>query len=540
MDQLWYKDAVIYGVDVDAFQDGNGDGIGDFRGLTDRLGYLVDLGVTCLWILPFYPSPDRDNGYDIRDYYGVDPRHGTLDDFITFLRKAGEHGIRVILDLVMNHTSDQHPWFQAARRDPRCRYHDYYVWTDSPPPTPPDKGNILEENTVWTYDEVAGAYYYHRFYHFEPELQFANPDVPVEMERVLDFWLSFEVAGFRVDAASHMIHKKGLDSTEPRDPHGILKELRRFVTERREGTVLLGEADVEPSQLADYIGEGDELNMIFNFLLNNYLYLALARQEAEPIARCLGLLPTIPQQGQWANFLRNLDEVDLERLTDEERQEVFAAFGPKPEMQIFGRGLRRRLAPMLRDRRQLEMAWSLLFSLPGTPMIVYGDEIGLGEDLSLDGRNAVRVPMQWSDGKNAGFSDAARKDLKRPVVTEGDFGYPKVNVAAQLDDPDSLLSHVKKLIAVRRRSRECGWGSFDVIPTDNPAVFAHWSKYQRDAVLTVHNLAKKSCTVTLDLKTESRNLARLHGNAEPQSPEQDTFRLRLPEYGYGWFRIEGT
>jgi maltose alpha-D-glucosyltransferase/alpha-amylase len=440
----------------------------------------------------------------------------------------------------MNHTSDQHPWFQAARRDARSRYRDYYVWTDSPPPTPPDEGTILEENTVWTYDEIAGAYYYHRFYHFEPGLKFANPEVQEEMQRVLDFWLCFEVAGFRVDAASHMIHKKGIDSAEPGNPHGILKDLRRYVNDRREGSVLIGEADVRPSELADYIGEGDELNMIFNFLLNNYTFLALAREQAEPIARGLSLLPTVPQEGQWANFLRNLDEVDLERLTEDERQEVYQAFGPKPEMQIFGRGIRRRVAPMLRDRRQLEMAWSLLFSLPGTPMLVYGDEIGMGDDLSQDGRNSVRTSMQWSDAKNAGFSEAPAKALRRPVISEGTFSYRKVNVAAQQDDSDSLLSHMKQLIAARRQAREVGWGSCEVIGTDQPSVFAHWCKYQRDAVLAVHNLSRKPCTATLDLEQDDRHLTRIHGNTEPESPKQGAFRFHLPEYGHGWFRIHGT
>lgn len=539
MEQFWYKDAIIYAVDVDSFQDSNGDGIGDFHGLTDRMEYLAELGVTCLWILPFYPSPDEDNGYDIMNYYGVDPRFGTLDDFVTFLHTAGEYGIRVVLDLVMNHTSDQHPWFQAARRNPRSRYHDYYVWTDSPPPTPTDKGNILGEKSVWTYDEQAGAYYYHRFLHFEPELQLANPDVREEITRVLDFWLAFEIAGLRVDAAPHMIHKKGLDSTEPGDPHGILKELRRFVSERREGAMLIGEADVEPSHIADYFGDGDELNVLFNFLLSNFLFLALAREQAEPIGRCLKLLPSMPQSGQWANFLRNLDELDLERLTDEERQDVFAAFAPESNMQIFGRGIRRRLAPMLRDERQLRMAYSLMFSLPGTPVLVYGDEIKMGDDLDLPGRSAVRTPMQWSDAKNAGFSTADKRRLNRPIISDGDFSYKLINVEAQRGDPGSFWHWMKHLIAIRRTARECGWGTFDTIETDRPSVFAHRMKYQRDWLVAVHNLAGKACKVTLEFGAPGERLTHLLGDAVPESPTDGQVRMRLPEYGHGWFRVHG-
>lgn len=538
MERLWYKDAILYAVDVDAFQDSDGDGTGDFRGLTERLPYLAELGVTCLWVLPFYPSPDRDNGYDIQNYYGVSRRAGTFDDFVTFLHKAGEHGIRVILDLVMNHTSDEHPWFQAARRDERSRYRNYYVWTDSPPPTRADKGNILEENTVWTYDEAARAYYYHRFYHFEPELKLANPEVREEITRVLDFWLSFEVAGFRVDAAPHMIGEKGLPSTQPRDEHGILKDLRGYLAGRREGAILIGEADVEPSRIADYFGDGDELNMLFNFLLDNYLFLALARQEAEPIKRCWGLLPTIPEEGQWANFLRNLDEADLERLTDEERQEVFEAFAPKEEMQIFGRGVRRRLAPMLGGARpRLELAYSLLFSLPGSPAIVYGDEIGMGDDLSLDGRKAVRTPMQWTGGKNAGFSDAPAESLKRPVIGKGDFSYKKVNVEAQRNDPGSFWHWMRRLISARRDSPECGWGTLDIVECDRPEVFAHQCKYQRNSLIAVHNLSEKPCTASLRTAHPGEQFRRIFGDAEAESAEGGSVRVKLEGYGYGWYRV---
>ncbi len=541
-DELWYKNAIVYAIDVELFQDSDNDGIGDFPGLTSRLPYLARLGVTCIWLLPFYRTPNRDNGYDIEDYYSIDPRHGTLEDFVEFVHRAGEHGIRVVADLVVNHTSDRHPWFQAARRDPASRYRDYYVWAQNPPPIPPDGGTIFpgQENSVWTWDEVGRAYYYHRFYHFEPELKAANPDVQEEIYRIMDFWLSFGVSGFRVDAASHMIAEKGgLDSTRPPDPHGILKEMRRFVSDRRPGTVLLGESDVRVEEVADYFGAGDELNLLFNFLLDNYLFLALAREEAEPLASVLNLIPSIPHEGQWVNFLRNLDELDLERLTEEERQDVYRVFAPDEDMRIYGRGIRRRMAPMLGgDRRKLEMAYSLLFSLPGSPMLVYGDEIGMGEDLSLDGRDAVRTPMQWSKGRNAGFSGAAKSALRNPVVDEEPFSYREVNVAAQEEDPESLLSWMRALIGVRRRCPEFGWGPWRLIHSDEPGVFAHRCEWRGGHVAAVHNLRGEGCTATLRLAPEVRDgYEELLGGARHELDPDGGLRVELGPYGYLWLRL---
>jgi maltose alpha-D-glucosyltransferase/alpha-amylase len=543
MNDLWYKNAILYAVDVGTFQDSDGDGIGDFQGLISRLDYLVELGVTCIWLLPFYPSPGRDNGYDVRDYFEIDPRHGTLDDFVEFLHRAGEHGIRVILDLVVNHTSDRHPWFQAARRDEKSRYRDYYVWTDDPPPVSLGKGTIFpgQEQSIWTYDEVAGAYYYHRFYGFEPELQIANPEVQEEIYRIMDFWLSFGISGFRLDAASHMIEAKGIESTQPGNPHGVLRDLREFVQQRREGAILLGESDVRAAELEDYFGEGDELNMLLNFLLDNYLFLALARQRSEPVEYVLGLLPSIPHEGQWANFLRNLDELDLERLSEEERQEVYEAFAPEEEMRIYGRGVRRRLAPMLMDdRRRLEMAYSLLFSLPGSPMLVYGDEIGMGDDLSLVGRNAVRTPMQWSEAENAGFSAASWKALARPVISEGEFGYEKVNVAAQRTDPDSLFSWMKHLIQTRRQCPEFGWGALTTVSTGDEAVFAHRCEWRGGHVMAVHNLSEEARTVRIDLGHQRHGtFTPLLGNARFEVDGDNVLRVELEPYGHQWLR-EGS
>jgi maltose alpha-D-glucosyltransferase/alpha-amylase len=390
----WYENATFYAIDVEAFADGNGDGIGDFAGLTDRLDYLEGLGVDCLWLLPFYLSPNRDNGYDVADYYGVDDRHGTLGEFVEFVREADRRGIRVIVDLVVNHTSDQHPWFQQARSDPDSEYRDYYVWHDDPPDEPdPRRGPVFpgEEESVWSYDEVAEAFYYHRFYHFQPDLNLANSDVREEIRKIMGFWLQLGVSGFRVDAATLMIDNKGgLESTKLEDPYGVLKDMRHFVERRGDDAILLAEADDAPEHLADYFGDGDEMNVLFNFLLDAYLVLALAEQEAEPIRKVLDLLPDPPAECQWANFLRNYDELNIGRLPESDQQTVFETFAPEEDMRIYGRGIRRRLAPMLDgDRARIELAYSLLFSLPGTPLIVYGDEIGMGTSRSPAGTRFV-------------------------------------------------------------------------------------------------------------------------------------------------------
>jgi maltose alpha-D-glucosyltransferase / alpha-amylase len=539
----WYKTAVVYALDVHTFQDGNGDGIGDFPGATSRLDHLSELGVTCIWLLPFFPTPDRDNGYDVKDYLGVDPRYGTLDDFEAFLTGAGERGIRVILDLVVNHTSDEHPWFRAARRDERARFRDFYVWVDAPPPPDPKHKSIFpgEEPSVWTRDERAGAYFYHRFYRFQPELNTGNPEVRAEVRRIMDFWLSFPIAGFRIDAASHMIEDKGVPGTAPEEGHGVLKEMHDLAARRRPGAVLVGEADVPLPEAAAFFGDGDQLNLIFNFLLDNDIFLALATHEAGPIARCLKELPSIPDAGQWLNFLRNLDELDLERLSEEEREKVYEAFAPEEDMRIFGRGIRRRLAPMLGgDRRRLELAYSLLLSLPGTPALVYGDEIGMGDDLAQEGRYAVRSPMQWDASPNAGFSTAPPEELIRPVIDSGRFSYDEVNAEAQREDPKSLFNWLKGAIATRRECPELGLGDYQVLPADRPEVLAHLLDWKGGRVFAVHNLSAESCEAAVDLGGHSAGEAsRLFGDAEATTTE-GTYRFRLGPYGYGWFRTKAS
>ncbi|WP_433631340.1 alpha-amylase family protein [Halomicrococcus sp. NG-SE-24] len=389
----WYQDATVYSVDLKAFRDADGDGIGDFQGLTESLDYFSRLGIDCIWLLPFYPTPGRDNGYDVMDYYGVDSRLGTLGDFVEFVRAAESRGIRVVVDLVVNHTSDQHPWFQAAREDPDSKYRDFYLWADEEPDLHPDRGPIFpgEEDHVWSYDEAADAYYYHRFYHFQPDLNVANPAVREEVKKIIGFWLELGVDGFRIDAAGLLTQTKGLAEGPLDDPHGFLREMREFVSRRRSDAVLLAEADRPPAELGEYFGDGDEMHLLLNFQLNARLVLALARGESAPLAYVLDELPDPPEGAGWANFLRNLEELNIGALTEAEQADVYEAFAPDEDMRIYDRGIRRRLAPILDgDRDRIELAYSLLFSLPGTPVVVYGDEMGMGEDLNQPGRFAVR------------------------------------------------------------------------------------------------------------------------------------------------------
>ena len=537
----WYENSFVYAVDVERFDDSNADGVGDFGGLTERLDYLSRLGVDCLWVLPFYPSSNRDNGYDVVDHYDVDDRFGDLGDFAEFLDEAESRGIRVIVDLIANHTSDRHPWFQAAREDPDSKYRDYYVWTDDPESATADAETVFpgQEEGVWTYDEVAEAHYFHRFYDFEPGLNVANPDVREEIRNVMGYWLRLGVDGFRLDAASHLIETKGLERTRPKDPHGVLREFRRFLTERTDDAVLIGEVDVEPDRLGEFFGDADELTMLYDFLLDNYLFLGLARESAEAVVEGLRLLPSAPPEGQWINFLRNLDELDLERLTASERDDVFEAFAPEEDMRIFGRGVRRRLAPMLDgDERRIRLAYSLLFSLPGTPMLVYGDEIGMGDDLSLEGRTAVRTPMQWSDAKNAGFSDASPDALSTPVVDEGPFGYDRVNVRDQESDPDSLLNWVRRLVHVRKENPEFGRGEFELEATVAPSVLAHRCAGEESDVMAIHNLAGEEATVSLP-PSAAAPAVDVFADRRYDPLDGDAAEFDIEPYGYRWLRLDG-
>jgi maltose alpha-D-glucosyltransferase/alpha-amylase len=535
---LWYKSGVIYCIDVETFQDSDGDGIGDFQGLTARLDYLQRLGVTCLWLLPFYPTPNRDNGYDVLDYYGVDARLGTLGDFVEFARQAKARGMHLLVDLVVNHTSDQHPWFQAARGDPRSRFRDFYLWAEERPKDH-EEGVVFPgvQQSTWSYDRRAGAYYHHRFYKHQPDLNIGNPAVREEICKVMGFWLALGVDGFRVDAAPFLIElpKAGEDDLQ----YHYLEEMRRFLSWRRGDAILLAEANVDMDMIPRYFGQDDRMHMVFNFYGNQHLFLALARGRAEPLARGLRELPPLPTTGQWAEFLRNHDELSLDRLSEAERQEVFRAFGPEERMQLYGRGIRRRLAPILQgDQRCLRLAFSLLLTLPGTPVIWYGDEIGMGDDLSLDERTSVRTPMQWADEQNAGFSDAPPKQLVRPVVSDGGFGYKRVNVAAQRRDPGSLLRWVEHAVRVRAECPEIGWGAWQVLDTGAPSVIAIRYEWEGRSVIAVHNLAREACTATIDLdEGGERRLVDLLDEAGGQEARGRRRRLELEGYGFRWLRV---
>jgi trehalose synthase len=530
---LWWKDAILYCLDVETFYDLDGDGCGDLPGLTERVDYLAGLGVSCIWLMPFYPSPNRDDGYDIVDFYTVDPALGTLGDFTEFVRTAHDRGIRVIADFVMNHTSNQHPWFQAARSSRDSPYRDFYVWTDEKPEEKP--GDVVfpdKEDSNWAWDEQAGQYYLHRFYSHQPDLNVANPQVRDELAQVMAFWLAQGLSGFRVDAVPFLIEPTGLPEGAISDPHRMLRDLRAYLNRRDGEAVLIGEVNLKPKDVRRFFGdeEGDELHMALDFIGNQALYLALARGEAEPLVRALKDFPEIPETASLGRFVRNHDELTLDKLTEAEREEVFARFGPEEDMQLYGRGLRRRLPTMLGgDLRAIRMVYSLVFSLPGTPVLFYGEEIGMGENLAIEGRMSVRTPMQWSADKNGGFSAAAK--LRRPVV-EGEFGPEHVNVAAQRRDPHSLLNWFERLIRRRRECPELGFGTMETLDTGAPSVFAHRSDWDGATIVAVHELAGTGVEVTLGVD-DGESLVDLFADAEHPLPAT----LKLEPYAAHWFRV---
>src|SRR5690242_2852645 len=542
---LWWKTAVIYCLDVETFMDWNDDGVGDFQGVAERLDYLAELGVTCLWLMPFYPTADRDDGYDITDYYGVDPRFGTAGDFVELVHTARDRGMRVIIDLVVNHTSDRHPWFKASRSSTTSPYRDFYVWRDDEPPdTTKEVVFPDQETSIWEYDEKSTQWYLHRFYRCQPDLNITNPQVRDEILKVLGYWLELGISGFRVDAVPFMLQTDGVDAAEPErfpDPHDYLRSLRSFVGRRTGDGILLGEVNLPHKDQEAFFGgrDGDELTMQFDFISMQNTYLALARQDARPLVRALQKRPATSRQSQWATFLRNHDELTLDKLSDEERQEVFAAFGPDPSMQLYGHGLRRRLPPMLDgDPRRIRMVYSLLFSLPGTPCLFYGEEIGMGENLDLEGRMAVRTPMQWTPGPNGGFSDAPARRLRRPL-TKGAFGPEFVNVADQRRDPESLLSFMKLLIRRYRECPELGWGGFEVLDQPHPSVLAHLCRWDDGVLLALHNLSSEPHTVPLRLDgfDATHRLEDLLQDGTTPLGDKGDVELTLDGYGYRWLRV---
>lgn len=544
---LWWKNAVIYCVDVETFYDSDGDGIGDIAGLTERIDYLAELGVTCLWLMPFYPTPGRDDGYDVTDLFGVDGRLGTHGDLVELLRAAKDRGIRVIADLVVNHTSDQHPWFKAARRSKESPYRDFYVWRADPPPDTSDKVVFPDaEDSIWELDERTGEWYLHHFYRYQPDLNFANPVVRDHIAKSIGFWLQLGLDGFRVDAVPFLIADVETEADHvPGDPHDYLKELRAFLGRRRGDAMLLGEVNLPFEEQQRYFGgpAGDELTMMFDFVGMEATYLSLARQDARPLVQALTSRPAIHHDCQWATFVRNHDELILDKLGDEERQEVFAAFGPEPGMQIYGRGLKRRLPPMLDgDPRRIRMVYSLLFSLPGTPTIYYGEEIGMSEDLADDGRTSVRTPMQWEAVRNGGFSTAPPRKLFRRVVSGG-YGPEHVNVAAQKRDPDSLWHFMRALIQTYRECPELGWGEFSVLDQPRREVLAHRCRWGDDSIVAVHNLSAEPLTTWLQLPPDdlgqngSTRLEDLFAHEAHEPDAEGRVKLALAGYGHAWLRV---
>ena len=472
---LWWKNAIIYCLDVESFLDHDGDGVGDLRGTAQKIDYLAGIGITCLWLQPFYPSPDRDNGYDVSDYYSVDPQYGTLGDFVELVRAADERGIRVIADLVVNHTSVDHPWFKAAG-DRESPYHDYYVWSDERPPNA-DEGVIFPgvQEGIWSYDARVDRWYMHRFYRHQPDLNINNPRVRDEIKRIMGFWLELGLSGFRVDAVPFLIEQASGQKAPVPDPHDYLRDLRAFMSRRRGDAVLLAEANEPVDKLPLFFGDefGDQMHMLFDFIGNQQMYLSLVRGDAGPLRRALQGRPEHPPTATWANFVRNHDELSLDKLTNKEREEAFAVRAPDPDMRIFERGVRRRLPSMVDgDRARMELMYSLAFSLPGTPVIFYGEEIGMGDDQSLEGRNAVRTAMQWTGDRGAGFSTAPRPAMRRPPIDTGPFGYRRVNVERQRERPNSMLSWMERLFRTRREWPEFGWGDWRLLRTGDDAVIA--------------------------------------------------------------------
>jgi maltose alpha-D-glucosyltransferase / alpha-amylase len=535
----WYRNAVIYSVDVRLFQDSDGDGVGDLPGLTGRLDYLSRLGVSALWLNPIHPSPRLDGGYDVTDYYEVDPQLGSLGDFAAFLNEADERGIRVMLDLVVNHTSDQHPWFRAACRSPASPFRDWYVWSER---EPPDRfeGQVFPgvEQETWTFDRDASAWYRHRFYRHEPDLNTDNAAVRREIFKIAEFWLRLGVSGFRLDAAPFLIES----GRRRRHDYVFLRDLRESVSWRSGDAVLLAEANVANDELLEYVGQADgsasRTTMLFAFRLNQALMLAMAREDATPIRETLATLPDLPKHAQWATFLRNHDEVDLGRLSAPEQADVMAAFGPDPSMQIYGRGIRRRLAPMLGgDRRRLELAYSLQFTMPGTPVIRYGDEIGMGEDLRQPERNAIRTPMQWDDTGNAGFSTAAPGDLICPVIDFGPYGCDTVNVTDQRRDEHSLLVWFERILHSLRECPEVGSGEHAVIDCGPEPVLVHRAGLSDSTMLFVHNLGARPYRIDIDVQPGRRDKPlNILGDAD-YGRDVDLSRFDINGYGYRWIRL---
>jgi maltose alpha-D-glucosyltransferase / alpha-amylase len=538
-DVLWYKDAIIYQVHVRTFHDSNGDGIGDFPGLEQRLDYLQELGVSAIWLMPFFPSPLRDDGYDISDYQTVHPGYGTLEDFRKLLESAHERGIRVIIEMVLNHTSDQHPWFQEARSSQDNRRRDWYVWSDTDTRYKGTRIIFLDtEKSNWAWDPVSKSFYWHRFFSHQPDLNWDNPAVREQMWNVMKFWLDMGVDAFRLDAVPYLMEREGTSCENLPETHEILKGLRRKLDEQFSGRMLLAEANQWPADLRPYFGDGDEFHMAFHFPLMPRMFMGLKLEDRKPITEILQQTPEIPPSCQWSLFLRNHDELTLEMVTDMERDYMYDMYAASKSMRL-NLGIRRRLAPLLNnDRRRIELMNGMLMSLPGTPIIYYGDEIGMGDNILLGDRNGVRTPMQWNGGWNAGFSIAEPQRLYAPLIQDPVYGYPAVNVAAQKESEHSLLHWMRRIITVRRSTAVFGRGSIEFLYPANHRILAYLRRQGKETVLVVNNLSGTAQAVELDLRRYKGNiLIEMFGNNIFPRVGDLPYLLTLGPYQFYWFRL---
>lgn len=532
--QQWYQNAIFYQVYPRSFMDSNGDGYGDFSGLISRLDYIRDLGVDCIWLQPIYPSPLRDDGYDISDYTGVLEQFGTIEDFKRLVDEVHQRGMRLISDLVINHCSSDHPWFQAARNDPSSKYYDYFVWTDDP--NKYSEARIIfvdSQESNWTFDEKVGKYFWHRFYPTQPDLNFDNPEVRDEMKNVLRFWLDLGIDGFRADAVPYLYEREGTNGENLPETHAYLKELRKLMDDEYPGTVLLCEANQWPRDVAEYFGDGDEFQLGFHFPLMPRIFMSIGKQDASSLVQIMKDTPEIPKNCQWCTFLRNHDELTLEMVTEEDRQWMWNFYAPEKEMRM-NLGIRRRLYPLLEnDRKRIELAYSCIFTLPGSPVLYYGDEIGMGDDIRQFDRNGVRTPMQWDGTKNGGFSTAETTYL--PAIRDGENGYLRVNVAAQEDDPDSNLNRLMRMIRIRKSSEALGSGKLKwLIDGAEIPVLAYARESENDTVIAVHNMTATGRSVLLSAADGTyRDL--LDESFLAEAPD-GLLRLELGGRAFRWLR----
>ncbi len=536
MQDKWYTNATIYALDVETYMDGNGDGIGDFQGLISRLDYLSGLGINCIWLRPFYPSPRADDGYDIMNYYDVDKRYGSLGDFVDFITKAKAIGIRVIIDIVANHTSNKHPWFQQARKDRKSPFRDYYIWSKKPRKDQKQQ-SMISDSGIWQYDRSAREYYLHHFLKEQPDLNLANPEVLEEIKKIMGFWLQLGVCGFRIDAAHIWLEPTRTKKKYQDQLLGILNEMRDHVKHRNSEAVLLAEANVPAGSLHKFFANGTRMDLLFNFIVNQRLFLSVAREEPAALMEAMTDLKDI--KGEWVNFLRHHDELNLEMLNDEEKQTVFDAFAPGKNMQIFGHGIRRRLPPMLdNNRKKLEHLYALMFSLPGIPLINYGEEIAMGDDLDKKGRLSVRTVMQWENSRNAGFTRSRNAMPEHTPISRGKYSYSKVNVSAQQREPGSFLNWMERLISTRKQCPQLSYGKWDFIKNNKPQVLSFCCEYGEDIILVLHNFSAEKTTTKLKTDKNIKKLIELFSNREYESARTINDSFTIDGYGYRWFKSD--